>query len=117
MNNNRDRGNAATVVLAVILAIVLIIGISIGGYMLGWWIKEDTVNRTAQINQDSYGRQVALVDQINDDIREASDPDIPKAQRQAIVNQICESAGFLTGKVQVSAPAANFIATECGIIL
>ena len=49
-------------------AIVLTAGIAVGGYQLNWWLRDQAVNRTAEINQDSYGRQNALVEQILDDI-------------------------------------------------
>lgn len=80
---------------------------------LGWWIKGASVNKNARIQQDSYGRQNALVEQIYDDIKDAETVGIPAGQRIAIVSQICDSVGKLTGSIQLSASATAFVAKEC----
>ncbi len=109
----RDKGSAAANTLAVLLAIVLIAAVIVGGYQLGWWLKKDAVNRNAKINQDTYGRQNALVEQILDDIKDAETAGIPPQQRVAIIGQICDSANKLTGSIQLTGNAANFVAREC----
>ena len=99
--------------VASVLVAVLIVVIGVGGYLGGWWLREDAVNRTAQINNDSYNRQNALVEQILDDITEAQDPSIVSGQRIAIVSQICDSAGKLTGAISLSFSTEQFISEEC----
>jgi hypothetical protein len=103
------------VVLSVIVGLLLIVGITIGGYQLNWWLREDAVNRTSEINQDSYARQDALTSQVLDDIAEAQDPAIPDAQRIAIIDQICDSAAKLTGAIALPNSANQFIAKECNL--
>lgn len=94
-------------------ALTLTAGLAVGGYQLHWWLRDQSVNRTAEINQDSYGRQNALVEQILDDVKEAQDPAIPAAQRIAIVDQICNSATKLTGVIALPQNALTLIAQEC----
>ena len=101
-----------TIVLAALLGIALVVAIAIGGWQLKWWMRSETVNRTAQINQDSYQRQNALIEGILDDISEAQG-NLPSAQRIAIVDQVCDSAAKLTGSIQLPASALAFIAQEC----
>jgi hypothetical protein len=105
----RRAGGVALILLAVIVAVAVIIG----GYQLGWWLEKDSVNRRARINQDSYNRQNALVEQVLDDISEAQDPNLPAAQRAAIVDQVCDSAAKLTGSIELPLSAQNFINQEC----
>lgn len=109
----KDKGNAAVNTLAVLFAIVVVALVIVGGYQLGWWLKKDAVNRNAKINQDTYGRQNALVEQILDDIKDAETPGIPAGQRIAIVGQICDSANKLTGSIKLTGNAAAFVAREC----
>lgn len=108
--------NARTAVKAVgatIAGLLLIAAIVVGGYQLGWWLKGNAADRNARINQQTYGRQNALVEQILDDIRDAETPAIPAPQRQAIVAQICDSAAKLTGSIQLPTSAQAFVAREC----
>ncbi len=109
----KDKGNIFSSTAVVVVTLVLIIAVVVGGYQLGWWLKEDSVNRNAQINQDSYNRQNALVEQILDDIREVEQGGLPDSQRKAIIAQICDSADKLTGTVPVGANAEQFIAVNC----
>lgn len=110
---DRDRGSVAIGVVQAIAAIVFVAVIAVLLYLGAWWIQRDSVDRTARINQDSYARQNALVEQILDDVREANDPSIPPAQRSALVDIICDSAGKLTGSVALPSYAARFVTEEC----
>lgn len=112
-----DKGGASATVTTplIVLGVILLAVVSVGGYLLGWWIKEDSTNRTSRIKQQSYARQEALVDQILDDIAEAQDPAIPDAQRAAIVSQICASAAKVTGSIALPITATTFIAQECSL--
>lgn len=101
--------NASQAVAATILAIALVVGL----FFLGFWIKSYSTNRDAQILQQTYGRQNALVEQILDDIKDANTPAIPAGQRIAIVDQICDAAAKLTGSIALPQSAQTFIFTEC----
>jgi hypothetical protein len=96
----------------VIAATVLFVGIVVGLFFLGWWIKEYSTNRNAEILQDTYGRQNALVEQILDDIKEA-EGNIPANQRIAIIDQICDSAAKLTGSIQLPYTTQQFLQENC----
>lgn len=100
--------NTGAVILGLILVGVLVVGLFFGG----WWIKEYGVNRNAQIYQDGYGRQNALVEQILDDIGEA-EGNIPANQRVAVIDGICDSAAKLTGTIQLPYSAQRFIQENC----
>jgi hypothetical protein len=99
--------------LQVTAGIIFTAGIIIALFFLGWWIKEYSVNRNAEINQDTYGRQNALVEQILDDIPEAEDPAIPTNQRVAIIDGICDSAAKLTGSIELPFNAQAFVTENC----
>ncbi len=109
---DKDKGGVATGVLATVAAIAVVIAIVIGGYQLGWWLNKNATNRQAQIYQDSYGRQTALVDSIVDDIKEA-EGNIPANQRIAIVDQICDNAAHLSDETRLPQHAIIFINQEC----
>lgn len=99
--------------MSVVGGLVLLVLLVIGGWQLGWWLKDETVNRNAQILQDSYGRQNALVEQILDDVREAEAGNLPPQQVIAITSQICDSAAKLTGTIELPMSAQAFVAREC----
>jgi hypothetical protein len=96
----------------VIVALVVTVALVVGLFFLGWWIKEFAVNRNAEIRQDSYGRQNALVEQILDDIAEA-EGNIPPNQRAAIIDGICDSEAKLTGSIELPLNAQSFIKENC----
>lgn len=94
-------------------SVLLVVFIFVGGWLGGWWLKEESVNRNAEIRQDSFGLQNALVEQILDDISEAQADNLPPAQRVAVVDIICDSASKLTGSIQLPDNASAFISKEC----
>jgi hypothetical protein len=96
----------------VIGAVIVSVAVLIGLFFLGWWVKEFATNRNAEILQDSYGRQNALVEQILNDISEA-EGDIPANQRIAIVDVICDAEAKLTGSIELPIRAQTFINKEC----
>ncbi len=98
---------------AVLGGIALVVLIAVGGWQGGWWLQKASTDRNARIQQDTYGRQNALVEQILDDIKDAETVGIPPAQRKAIVGQVCDSAAKLTGSIQLSTNAQAFVAREC----
>lgn len=102
----KEKGQIILFAFAVLITLVLL-------YLGIWWLRGDAVNRNAQIRQDTYGRQNALVEQILDDIREVENPNVPPNQRAAVIDQICDSAAKLTGSIELPNNARNFINGEC----
>lgn len=105
---NRTRRVLAGLAIFIVVALVVV-----GAYGLYWWVRHDSTNRNAKVQQDTYGRQNALVEQVLDDIRDAETAGIPASQRIAIVDQICDSAAKLTGSIQLPPHAQTFINQEC----
>lgn len=100
--------NVASIILVTIVSVAVIIGLFLGG----WWLKEYAVNRNAEINQDTFGRQNALIEQILDDIGEA-EGNIPPNQRIAIIDGVCDSAAKLTGTIELPFNAQRFVQENC----
>lgn len=96
-----------------LLALVVVVAVVIAAYFGIWWLRRDVTDREARVQQQTYGRQNALVEQILDDVEEALDPDIPANQRAALTDIICDSAAKLTGSIQLPNFAQNFISEEC----
>jgi len=99
--------------LATIAALATTALLAIGGWQLGWWMQSESVNRNAQINQDSYGRQNALTEAVLRGISQLEDPNLPTVQRTALVNEVCFNAARLTGTIDLPRSAYTFIALEC----
>jgi hypothetical protein len=100
-------------VLAALVSLLLLVGITVGGYQLHWWLRDQDANRSAQINQNSYGRQNALTEAVLREARDLTDQNIPAAQRTAIVAQLCDNAAKLTGSITLPASTQALIAKEC----
>lgn len=97
--------------LAVIGLILLLGGIAVGGYQLNWWLKEESVNRTAEIRRDSFDRQETLRDELIDQADDLAGLDVQLAnptitddqstalngQREAMRRQLCSLAADITG--------------------
>lgn len=111
--------------LAALLVALILAGIAVGGYQLGWWLREESVNRTAEIQRDSFERQETLRDQIvaqADDLAvldvQLTNPSLPdetaaalQGQRIAMARQLCSLAADLVG--DVTPTVADVIAEEC----
>lgn len=113
----------------VMLAIgVLVVGalVVVGMYQGGWWLKEDGVNRTSQINNDSYARQNALAGQVIDLHTQVTDLDVRAAgdvtdeqktliltQRAALVSDLCSKYDQSTGTTTLPTDIHSFAAQEC----
>jgi len=100
-------------VLATIVTIMLVVGVVVGGYQLGWWLNSQSVNRNARIQQDSYGRQSALTTAVLREATDLQDPNLPPAQRVALVAEFCINASMLTGTIHLPAATQALITKEC----
>lgn len=109
-----------------ILAVLLVGGFLVASYLGGWWLREDAVNRTSQINNDSYARQSALAEEVIDlhtqvadlDVRLAGDVTDSQAtlintQRAALVVNLCETYDQTTGTTTLPNDIHSFAAQEC----
>ena len=108
--------------LGIFLALAVL---AVAVYLGVWWLRKDSVNRTAEINEDSYGRQVALVDEVLDAANDINRVDVAIAnaspeqagalqgQRQALVETMCDAYGRITGKVNLTPSAQTLITKEC----
>jgi len=99
--------------LVIEASVIVLVAVCAGAYLGYWWLTRDVTDRQARVNQQTYGRQNALVEQILDDIREAEAPATPPEQRVAIVNIVCDSYYKLTGSIQLPPSAQAFITKEC----
>lgn len=101
---------------ATIGALAVVVGLAVGGWFLYWTLHRSGVNREAEIQQGTYGRQNALVEQIIDDIVEAQDDALPANQRAAIVDRICDSAAKLNHSIDLPAGVDEFLHKECPLL-
>jgi uncharacterized protein YgfB (UPF0149 family) len=116
---------ALSAVLAVLLGILLLVLLAIGGWQLGWWMKEESTNRNTGIANESLARQQARVDEVLDKAETLADIDVqialvtPEqakpilAQRAAVVEQFCNAYGGLTGRLTVPASIDALASEEC----
>lgn len=116
----------ATQTLLLILGGLLFVGVvTTAGYLGGWWLREDVVQRTAEIREDTFARQTALQDEIlglhgditkidvqmtdaNEDQRKAL-----KAQRRALVTKICDAEARLNEGTNLPTDVEQFLEEEC----
>ena len=88
-------------------------------------MEEETTNRRARIDNDSYARQSSLVEDVLDKHRTALDIDVQittatpeqaavlRAQRIAVVAQFCDAFGQINQTVTVAPTVAAFADQEC----
>jgi hypothetical protein len=110
---------------AVVAVLALVVGIAIGGYHLNWWLAEDTTNRRTAVVNDSLSRQQALLDEAIDKVADVGRLDLLlatatpeqttaiRAQRIAVVEQVCSAVGRLTGRLEVPTSVVTFTSQEC----
>ncbi len=105
----------ALVILGLLAAAIL----AVAAWQLGWFVEAKNTDRRTQVNDLSQGRQQALTSKVLRDIRTVRDIDTQEqteavaAQRVAIVDDICDSAGLLSGSVTLPTSAQDFINQEC----
>ena len=123
---DRDRNRNMKAVGAVLLVLALGAAILVGGWLGGWWLKEESVNRNSQINNDSYARQTALTEEIVDLHTQIADLDVRAAgdvtpeqktliltQRASLVNNLCSAFDQTTGTATLPTDIYTFTAQEC----
>lgn len=102
---------AAKSIVGVLVALAVVAGIVIGGYQLGWWLREQRVNRGAEIRRGSFEYQETRRDEIvrqsgllADIDAQLANPDLTaeqssalRAQREAVARQLCNIAADLIG--------------------
>lgn len=100
-------------------ALLVATALAVGAWQLGWFVEAKNTDRRTQVNDLSQGRQQALTSKVLRDIRTVRDIDTQEqtpavvAQRVAIVDGICDSAGLLSGSVTLPTSAQDFINQEC----
>lgn len=111
--------------LGTIAAIIVIVAIIVGGYLGGWWLREDAINRDSAINNDSYARQTALQEELIDKYGTVADIDVQlttatdeqagplRAQRTAVLNQFCLAYSQYTGTVSLPDTVYAYAEREC----
>lgn len=105
--------------------LVLIAALGFGAWHLGWFIEEANVNRSAEVNNDSFARQTALQEEIIDKYRTVADIDVQlstatedqkpalQAQRTAVLNQLCDAYFQSTGRVTIPSHITNYADRNC----
>lgn len=100
-----------SVVLVTILCLAVLAGVVVGGYQLGWWLREQEVNRGAEIRRGSFEYQETRRDEIvrqsgllADLDAQLANPELTRGQRDAITaqrsalsRQLCNIAADLIG--------------------
>lgn len=113
-------------VLKATVATLGVAAVLVGLWFGGWWLREDSVNRTSEINNDSYARQNSLAEQVIDLHSEIADLDVRAAgdltdeqkeligtQRAALVTNLCDAYDQTTGTTTIPSDIHAFAAQEC----
>lgn len=111
--NERGAVTAGGIALTIVLAL-LAVGIIVGGYVGGWWLKEDATNRETGIANESVARQSALQDELIKLNEEISDLDVTvgntsdpaqvqrlKSQQDAMTERFCSAYGKFTNQMEL----------------
>jgi hypothetical protein len=117
-----NRRTVGMIVGGIVLAVLIVVGL----YFLGWFLKEQAVNRNTAINNDSTARQSALANEVTDLHAQITDLDVTLAgdlnasqkgavltNRAALVDNLCDRYGQMTGKVTISPNVHAFASKEC----
>ena len=113
------------IIMLALLGVVLAVALVLGMWLAGWWFTGQNVNKSAHINRTSYEAQKTYRDQIQRDMTVVANVDVQivtpsnasmvdalKAQRLAVVNQICQIATNLTTS-DVNPSELKFITLNC----
>jgi len=110
----------------ILFTVALLAAIVLGGWQAGWWFKAQNVQRQAHINRTSYEAQktyrdkivsdqtvIATIDnQIVDSTTTPEQKVALRAQRQAVVNEVCQVATNLTAS-DLSTVIVTFVNSNC----
>ncbi len=105
LRSERGEITAGGIALTIVLAL-LAVGVIVGGYLGGWWLKEDATNRNTGIANESVARQSALQDELIKLNEELADLDVTigsvtdavqvqrlEAQQEAMEERFCSAYG------------------------
>lgn len=96
-------------VLAAIGVVLLIVGISVGGWLGGWWLNGANTDRQAHIDRQNYGSQLTYIDKVSSNITDIAAIDVQMtnptmgaeqkaglaAQKVAMVTSTCRIAHLI----------------------
>lgn len=106
--------------------VILLALIVVGGYLGGWWLQKDTINRQNRIDRHSYEVQQTYREKVIDAANTVADIDVQiadpsvtqeqkdalEAQRRAVVTQGCDNEQRISG--ERPSQVAEFASKECG---
>jgi cytoskeletal protein RodZ len=109
--NDRQRVRLGSLVAAV--AVVFCLAVGVIGWQVGWWFKEQNVNRQVNIDNNNNGTQTAWRDEAQNAIADYAliDP-ANTAARGSLRNKACDLIGRLNDDF-ISPDLANFYTLEC----
>lgn len=98
--------------LAGIAVVAIVILVTVGGYLGGWWLQEDAVNRQTNIDRQSTAFVTSRIEKIRDDIVELeSISDSP--QKVNITKSVCAAYYDIDAVSVVPTDVATFAARNC----
>ena len=126
-----ERGQTTSGVLAIIagfvVTVVLIAAVTLAGWQIGWWFKNENANREAHLIRNGYSNQQTLREQVTKNIGDVlaidtqiaqlgtSDPTTKaalSAQRKAIVGMVCQEAEQVSGD-PLPSDQSQFVGVNC----
>lgn len=109
--STRPNLSRTTIVLLAVIGVLLLIGLAVGGYVGGWWVREDSTNRRTVIDRQSTAFVTSRIAKARDDVLEVQS--LPESgQRAAIVRGICEAVADIPETVTPS-DLIQFSTTNC----
>ena len=116
---------AGTKVLVGLGAVVALVAVVLGGWSAGWWFNGKNINIQAHQVRTGYEAQKTYRDQIQVDMTTVANIGVQiatpanvgmkealTAQRQAVVNEICQLATNLTSS-DINPSESQFITINC----
>lgn len=105
-------------VLATVGVLVAFGLVCVVGYLGGWWLTEDSTNRQAKINYNSYGAQTGNADAL---VRKVSEINIAVARGDdpavivALTTDACQRNARLNEQTRNALPPSvlTFVSQEC----
>lgn len=110
---DRDILHVAGICLIAVSVFVVVVA---GGYLAGWWLRADSVNRQVRIDNRNVGVQTAWRDEVLEGIGEiellAHTPGSAAAVA-ALTNTTCDLIGRLTDTYRNDTRIDTFWETQC----